>query len=207
MSLINKLIKNAGNPSDTVWGRLMLARMNRRHQKMALWCIDTCMDLSGNEDVLDIGCGGGQNIANFLKRTGGKVYGMDYSPTSVAQSLKKNKKAVAEKRSVIVQANVSAIPFADKTFDLASAFETVYYWENIIDDFKEVRRVLKPNGKFVVCNETAKSEGNEQLLDLLDMRIYTAEEIAAAMEQAGFSDVKTYRRDNTPHICVAGKNG
>jgi SAM-dependent methyltransferase len=200
-----RLIKNAGRPSDTFWGRLMLAGMNRGHQKMALWCIDTCMDLSGSEDVLDIGCGGGQNIANFLKRTGGKVYGMDYSPTSVAKSLKKNKRAVAGKRAVIVQADVAAIPFENSAFDVAIAFETIYFWEDIIAGFKEAKRVLKPNGKFVVCNEASKMEGHEHLLDILDMRIYTVEEITEAMRQAGFADVQAYRRDNTQHICVIGR--
>lgn len=106
MSLFNNFIKNTAYPSTTFWGKLMLAGMNHGHQKMALWCIENHIKLSGNEDVLDIGCGGGQNIANFLKRTNGKVHGIDYSPASVAKSLKKNKKAVTEKRSEIVQANV-----------------------------------------------------------------------------------------------------
>lgn len=205
MSLFNNFIKNTAYPSTTFWGRLMLAGMNHGHQKMALWCIENHIKLSGNEDVLDIGCGGGQNIANFLKRTNGKVHGIDYSPASVAKSLKKNKKAVTEKRSEIVQANVSAIPFENKTFDLVTAFETIYFWENIINDFKEVKRVLKPNGKFVVCNESSKMEGNERWTNILDMNIYTVEEIIDTMQQAGFADVKSYKKKNTQQICVIGK--
>ena len=205
MNLFNNFIKNTAYPSTTFWGRLMLAGMNHGHQKMALWCIENHIKLSGNEDVLDIGCGGGQNIANFLKRTNGKVHGIDYSPASVAKSLKKNKKAVTEKRSEIVQANVSAIPFENKTFDLVTAFETIYFWENIINDFKEVKRVLKPNGKFVVCNESSKMEGNERWTNILDMNIYTVEEIIDTMQQAGFADVKSYKKKNTQQICVIGK--
>ncbi len=205
MSLFNNFIKNTAYPSTTFWGKLMLAGMNHGHQKMALWCIENHIKLSGNEDVLDIGCGGGQNIANFLKRTNGKVHGIDYSPASVAKSLKKNKKAVTEKRSEIVQANVSAIPFENKTFDLVTAFETIYFWENIINDFKEVKRVLKPNGKFVVCNESSKMEGNERWTNILDMNIYTAEEIVDTMQQAGFADIKSYKMENTQQICVIGK--
>ena len=205
MSLFNNFIKNTAYPSTTFWGKLMLAGMNHGHQKMALWCIENHIKLSGNEDVLDIGCGGGQNIANFLKRTNGKVHCIDYSPASVAKSLKKNKKAVTEKRSEIVQANVSAIPFENKTFDLVTAFETIYFWENIINDFKEVKRVLKPNGKFVVCNESSKMEGNERWTNILDMNIYTAEEIVDTMQQAGFADIKSYKMENTQQICVIGK--
>lgn len=204
MSLFSNFIKNAGKPSATFLGKLILIGMNHGHQKMALWCINNHIELSGNEDVLDIGCGGGQNIANFLKRTNGKVCGIDYSSASVAKSLKKNKKGVIEKRSEIVQANVSDIPFEDKTFDLATAFETIYFWENIINDFKEAKRVLKPNGKFVVCNEASKKEGNERWTNVLDMHIYTAEEIIDTMQQAGFVDIKVYKKDKTQQICVIG---
>ena len=87
MSLFNNFIKNTAYPSTTFWGRLMLAGMNHGHQKMALWCIENHIKLSGNEDVLDIGCGCGQYIANFLKRINGKVHWIGYSPASVAKSL------------------------------------------------------------------------------------------------------------------------
>ncbi|HON20673.1 MAG TPA: class I SAM-dependent methyltransferase [Chitinophagales bacterium] len=206
MSIFNNFIKNAGKPSATFLGRLMLAGMNCGHQKMALWCIDNHIKLSGNESVLDVGCGGGQNIANFLKRTNGIVCGIDYSLASVEKSLNKNKMAVLEKRSKIVQSNVSAIPFENEIFDLVTAFETIYFWEDIINDFKEIKRVLKPNGKFVVCNEASKMEGNERWTNILDMNIYTAEEIVAFMHHVGFVDIKTYKKDKTQCICVIGEN-
>ena len=206
MSLFSHFIKKCSKTFRYFLGKMMLKGMNYGHQKMALWCIDNHIKLSGNEDVLDIGCGGGQNIANFLKRTNGKVCGIDYSPASVSKSLKKNKKAVLKKRSKIVQADVSVIPFEDKTFDLVTAFETIYFWEDIINNFKEVKRVLKPNGKFMVCNESSKMEGNERWTNILEnMRIYTAEEIVDMMLQAGFIDIETYQKAKTQHICVIGK--
>jgi ubiquinone/menaquinone biosynthesis C-methylase UbiE len=206
MSLFSKIIKNTEKPSAGFWGKLMLAGMNHGHQKMALWCIDNHIKLFGNENILDVGCGGGQNIANFLKRTNGKVYGIDYSAASAGKSLNKNKKAVHEKRTEIVQANVSAIPFDNETFDLVTAFETIYFWEDILNDFKEVKRVLKPNGKFVVCNESSKMEGNERWTKVLDMQIYTTEEIADMMLQVGFIDIETHHKAKTQHICVIGTN-
>lgn len=205
MSIFNNFIKNASKPSNTFFGKLMLIGMNHGHQKMALWCIDNHIELSGNENILDVGCGGGQNIANFLKRTNGRVCGIDYSHASVAKSLKKNEKAVLEKRTEIVQADVSAIPFEDETFNLVTAFETIYFWEDIINNFKEVKRVLKPNGKFVVCNESSKKEGNERWIKILEnMQIYTAEEIVDMMLQVGFVDIEIYEKAKTQNICVIG---
>ena len=99
----------------------MLAGMNYGHNKMALWCIDECIRPSGEEDILDIGCGGGQNIANFLTRTKGKVCGADYSAQSVAKSVARNRKAVRDGRAEIMKALVSSLPYESATFDLATA--------------------------------------------------------------------------------------
>lgn len=105
---------------------MMLAGMNYGHNKMALWCIDECIRPSGEEDILDIGCGGGQNIANFLTRTKGKVCGADYSAQSVAKSVARNRKAVRDGRAEIIEASVSSLPYESATFDLATAFETLF---------------------------------------------------------------------------------
>ncbi len=66
MSLFSNFIKKMQQNLPILFlGKMMLKGMNYGHQKMALWCIDNHIKLSGNEDVLDIGCGGGQNITNF----------------------------------------------------------------------------------------------------------------------------------------------
>lgn len=103
-----------------------------------------------------------------------------------------------------MQADVSAIPFENETFDLVTAFETIYFWDDIISGFNEAKRVLKPNGRFVVCNESSKMEGNERWTNILDMNIYTAEEIAATMRHVGFVNIQAHKRENTQHICVIG---
>lgn len=181
---------------------MMLAGMNYGHNKMALWCIDECIRPSGEEDILDIGCGGGQNIANFLTRTKGKVCGADYSAQSVAKSVARNRKAVRDGRAEIMEASVSSLPYESATFDLATAFETIYFWPDIVEDFKEVRRVLKPGGRFAVCNEMASEAGNERWISLLDMKIYTPDEIVENMTKAGFTQTFVFTQSN--HICVIG---
>ncbi len=203
MGLFKKIISNCRNPRNSFWGRMMLTCMNIGHNKMALWCINECISLDGEEDVLDIGCGGGRNIAHFLKRTKGKVYGVDHSAQSVAKSIAKNSGAVRSGRTEVMKASVSALPYGDESFDVATAFETIYFWPDIIEDFREVRRVLKPGGKFAVCNEVASEAGNERWLSLLDdMKIYTPGEIVENMKKAGFSNLSVH--SSAGHLCVIG---
>ena len=58
---------------------------------------------------------------------------------------------------------------------MATAFETVYFWPELAQNFREVYRVLKPGGIFFICNEangeTTKDDKWTQIID--GMTIYT----------------------------------
>ena len=46
------------------------------------------------------------------------------------------------------------LPFGNEAFDIITAFETIYFWPNINEAFKQVYRVLKGSGTFMICNES-----------------------------------------------------
>lgn len=182
----------------------MLSGMNLAHNQMAIWSIDNHLKPAQNHDILDIGCGGGQNIANLLLRTKGRVYGIDYSPASVAKSLRRNRKAVENGRTKVIEAEVSHIPFDDETFDIVTAFETIYFWSDLENDFREVMRVLRPGGRFMICNEATEEKGNELWIKTLGLRIYTPEEITTHMQQVGFQQIRQHRQETSQRMCVVG---
>ena len=178
----------------------MLTRMNRgTHARLAEWALTL---FEQEQKTLDIGCGGGANIARMLKR-GGEVYGLDYSPVSVSKSARHNRKAVMSGRCKVVCGDVTAMPFEDGTFDMATAFETVYFWQPIEVAFAEVNRVLKEGGKFGVFNDADGSGEPSENAKKLNLRVYTPEELTELMKCAGFDGVETYR--NGKFIAVIGK--
>ena len=73
------------------------------------------------------------------------------------------------------QASVAELPFKAEQFDVVTAFETVYFWPELAQNFREVYRVLKPGGVFFICNEangeTTKDDKWTQIID--GMTIYT----------------------------------
>ena len=88
--------------------------------------------------------------------------------------------------------------------DIVTAFETIYFWNDIVENFKEVLRVLKPEGRFYICNEACSEEGNEKWVRNIDLRIYSPIEIQRMLEQAGFINV-TYDispESQSQRICV-----
>ena len=151
--------------------------------------------------VVDIGCGGGYNVKRLLERCPeGHVFGVDISEESVRKSTAVNRNEIG-KRCDIVQASVEALPFDDHVLDLATAFETIYFWPDLAENFKEVRRVLRDGGHFVVINDP--DDPNTHWEDKIPgMRSYTAEQIAQAMEAAGFSGIRISCEKNM--FCVDG---
>ena len=132
-------------------GKIMVAMMNIGHSAMAAWGLHF-LQLAPDAIVLDCGCGGGANIKTLLKRCPkGKVQGIDYSAVSVEKTRKVNAGAIAAGRCAVQQASVAELPFEAEQFDVVTAFETVYFWPELTQNFREVYRVLKPGGTFCGC--------------------------------------------------------
>ena len=107
-------------------GKLIVAGMNSGHTRMAEWGFSH-LDGKILGSGLDIGCGGGANVKRLLERGCEKVTGIDYSDVCAAQSTKCNKAYIEQGTCRILQASVSSMPFENDSFDIATAFETVYF--------------------------------------------------------------------------------
>ena len=202
---MRKYIENARQPKG-LRGRMILRRMNRSHAALSEWGLGF-LDCREAEAILDVGCGGGANLARLLHAAPrAHVFGMDYSSVSVAQSAKRNRAAVREGRCTVSQGTVSALPFDRETFDLVTAFETVYFWPDLPNDLWEVSRVLKPGGRFLICNEAFFSpdapERYAALEQALSMKVYASEELTEALSAAGFSQALAHTHENGLWIAV-----
>ena len=130
-------------------GKLMVVMMNLGHSPVARWGL-RFLELTLDAKVLDCGCGGGANIKRLLKKCPeGIVKGIDYSPVSVEKTKKINETAIAEGRCAVLRASVAELPFKSEQFDAVTAFETVYFWPDLPQCFREVYRVLKEDGVLI----------------------------------------------------------
>ncbi len=171
-----------------------IRNMNENHREISEFAFE-CIEIGENDRILDIGCGGGVNIEKFLKLTENNVDGLDYSEVSVAESLKRNE---SSGRCRIIQANVCDMPVDDETYDVVSAFETIYFWPEISETFKEVSRIIKPKGQFMIAQGTdGNHPDDEKWLETVEgMSVYTAPELEKYLLNAGFESVKTYVKEN-----------
>ncbi|MBR3550734.1 MAG: class I SAM-dependent methyltransferase [Bacteroidales bacterium] len=204
MGFLSKIFSNTRKP-EGFFGRMMVNGMNGgSHAAMANWALSS-VQIKEDDQILDVGCGGGANIARLLQRTpNGRVEGIDYSSISVNKSTKVNFKEIGEGRCRVQEAGVEKLPFGEESFDLVTAFETVYFWPDIEHCFGEVKRVLKSGGRFVIVNEddglTGANEKWEKLIE--GMHTYTPDELQKHLTAAGFCDIAV-RNDGQRHwLCV-----
>ena len=206
MGLFKKYINQTRKPEGAL-GKLMLQGMNSGHAKLADWGLAQLPGLSPSE-ILELGCGGGRNAGALLQTyPAARVTAVDYSALSVERTLVYNREAVHAGRCVVQQRDVSDLRMEADTFELATAFETIYFWPGLETCFREVAGVLKPGGTFLIVNESDGSDVSslrfEQLID--GMKIYTPTEIEAALRAAEFSAVEIRHFPDKPWIAVLAK--
>lgn len=130
----------------------------------------------------------------------GKYTVPDISSESVKFARKEIKKLL-NTRCFISQGNVMNLPYEKGTFDLITAFETVYFWGNLQKTFNEVHRVLKNGGLFLICCE-ASDPSDETWTSRIDgMVVHSAQDLESCLARCGFSNITTHRR-NKENICV-----
>ena len=178
MGLYKKFVNQTRKPEGFL-GKMMVSGMNSGHAKLADWGMDH-LDGIDASSIVELGCGGGRNTAELLKRY---------------------------PRCTVIQGNVAELPFDNESFELATAFETVYFWPGLEHCFSEVCRVLKPGGKFMICNESDGTDETslkyEKIIE--GMKCYTVDELTSALKAAGFTEVISDRYDSKPWITVIAR--
>ena len=196
--------ENTRNPVG-LGGKIMVALMNLGHSPVARWGL-RFLELTPDAKVLDCGCGGGANIKRLLKLCPkGTVWGIDYSPVSVEKSKRVNEAAVTKGRCDVLRASVTELPFESEQFNAVTAFETVYFWPDLPQCFREVWRVLKSGGTFLICNESnGDTDKDEKWTEIIGgMTIYKDIELKSCLEQAGFFDVQIHKKKSW--LCVTAR--
>ena len=203
MGLYRKFVNQTRKPEGTL-GKMMVNGMNSGHAKMADWGMSHLPKMNPSK-ILEVGCGGGRNAGELAKKyPSAKVTAIDYSEVSVAKATDYNKELISAGRINVMQGDVSNLKLPLDTYDLATAFETIYFWPGLEKCFSEVAKVLKTGGVFMIVNESDGTDDTslkfEKIID--GMKCYTIEQIESALKAAGFSSVTSNHFEGKPWIAV-----
>lgn len=141
--------------------------------------------------ILDLGCGHGALIHVARQMGYNNVDGVDGSPEQVAVARRLGILGVQEGDLIEVLTNL-----ADASQDCVIAFDVLEHFkrDELIFFVDEVKRVLKPGGRWIIHAPNGESLFCGRILfgDLTHELAFTSTSIAQLLYSSGFSDVRSY---------------
>jgi ubiquinone/menaquinone biosynthesis C-methylase UbiE len=182
-------------PSGLFGKFLMADFLNRHNERMNHSAVDR-LELQPTDAVLDIGFGGGVTIYKMLETIEtGKIYGVDFSHEMVAQAKQKFRTEIESNKVSIELGDVNKLPFAEHTFDKICTVNTIYFWDEPLASLKEIKRVLKNDGRLVVGIRSA--DKMKQLpVTQYNFRLYNPEAVRDLLVEAGFNRISIEKHDD-----------
>lgn len=206
MEFIKKLMNETRMPEGRL-GKIMIVMMNFGHAPLFNWGVKKLPGIEFKK-ILDLGCGGGRNIAKLAKRyQTSELKGIDISPLCVEKAGKHNRKLMEQKRVKIELGDVGKLSEKENCYDLVTAFETIYFWEDLQTCFENVRNCMKKEGVFLIVNELeGKAPSAEKYERIIKgLKVYRVEEIEEHLRGAGFKGIEISRREKPSWIAVTAR--
>jgi len=102
--------------------------------------------------LLEVGCGRGQFAVWLSKQKPNfEIIGLDFSEAAINLA---TQRAMAERAGVkFMQGDAQALPYADDSFDILVSCECLEHVPNPSKMAREIARVLKPGGRFLLTTE------------------------------------------------------
>ncbi len=144
---------------------------------------------AAGERALDLGCG----VGHTLRRIAPLVTFAVGADATLEMMQAGRESVVTATNAAFAQSDATALPFADVTFDLATCRLAAHHFTNAGAAFRDVTRVLRPGGRFVLVDNYAPDDPAldtfinelETLRDASHVRNHTITDWRALLEDAG----------------------
>ena len=174
----------------------VIARVMARETAADNKCAVALLGLKEADRVLDIGTGHGQSLSRIASLAPhGQAVGVDVSKVALSIAKARNGALIKAGHVCVEHARSDALPFPDGAFDKATAMHVLYFWQPAEPHLREIARVVRPNGKFVLGFRPAEDEA---VARKFPDTVYTFRTVAAVEElltATGFSICRKIQRD------------
>lgn len=191
----NKFFAAQVRKPSGLFGRFVAARFfNRANVQIHAYALDH-LNVQPGETVLDVGFGGGYALEKIAAIVAdGRVVGVDISPEMVERARRRFAALIEAGTIQIEEADAAALPFEDATFDKVLTVNTLFFFPAPVACLREMRRVLKPDGRLVVAfrsREKMQGFGFTQH----GFTLYAPDDARRVLEEAGFTTCRIDHRD------------
>ena len=173
-------------------------------------------ELKPGETVLDLGSGGGIDVLLSARRVGptGKAYGLDMTDEMLALARENQRKAGADNVEFL-KGEIEAIPLPDNSVDVIISNCVINLSGDKDRVLREAFRVLKPGGRFAVCDVVTRGEVPAEIREkvllwvgciagALEEDEYRTKLKAAGFEAIGIEPTRVYRVEDAREF-LSGK--
>lgn len=167
-------------------GIKMAEFMNKGNKHINL---DTIAVLNPEPDdaILEIGMGNGFFVSEIVSKHPGITYtGCDFSELMVEESEKMNADLISKGRAKFIHSDIASLPFEDNSFNKIFTINTIYFWDDEKVALQEIKRVLKPNGKFIV-GLRPKHRAEKYPFIKYGFKLFAKEDIAKLFDDNGIA--------------------
>lgn len=143
------------------------------------------LQIPAQSNLLEIGFGNGLFFPQYVKiNPSVKLYGVDFSEDMCRLAAEKNEELVTTEKLEILCSDAKTLPFEDQFLDVIVTLNTIYFWENPVDYFEEIKRVLKKEGKLYLCFRPMHVMKNYEFTQH-GFSFFEMDEVLKTAEQAG----------------------
>lgn len=162
--------------------------------------------------VLDAGCGIGGSSIYLARRFGCRVTGITISDKQVRTARRLARRQGVAQLARFARMDYQRTGFADASFDVVWAIESVCHAPDKAAFAREMHRVLAPGGRLVVADGFATCERFDDVSQSLMRRwlrgwcveaLATVEEFSRNLGGAGFADIRF--TDATPNVLPSSR--
>lgn len=110
------------------------------------------------EKILEIGFGNGRFFNKIHETAPGAILlGADFSPTMFQEAAAFNKSLIEKGILRLHKTSSDQLPFEDGSIDKVFCINVIYFWDLPQDHLVEIKRILKPGGRFLATIRTKES--------------------------------------------------
>jgi ubiquinone/menaquinone biosynthesis C-methylase UbiE len=153
------------------------------------------LELTADDHLLDVGCGGGVFMRHARERTGARVTGLDHSRDMVR---------LAGPDAVYGEAE--HLPFGDASFTAVSSLVAFFFFPDPVRALREMHRVLDPaRGRIAIFTTAPEAKGSPAAPYPLATRghFYADGELGQLARESGFASARVERTDEWAQLLVA----
>ena len=189
MALLRYIAGQLRKPSGFIGGRVVAKMLNAGNRPMNRLTLAS-LALTPDDRVIEVGFGGGDLINRMASVvTHGWVVGVDFSPEMVQVCTERFAPLLRAERIELRCASADQLPYDSGHFTKACSVNTLYFWPDPAGPLNELRRVLQPGGRLVLCFNPRVTL-QKAAYTKYGFRLYESAEVQRLLETVGFANVQ-----------------